>query len=96
MTPEERTLVENLRREVVELSDRLNKLQSSSEIPLPFDQAFRERFKINARLRGTGTGSASTQSINLSGNAETIVVPAQPSGTVKADFNGTTYELLYK
>lgn len=44
----------------------------------------------------TGTGSATTQSINLTGNAQTITVPAQPTGTVKVVINSVTYELLYK
>ncbi len=70
-------------------------LKSSNSIPIDIDQSFTDRF-LRGSLKTTGIGSATTQNINLTGNAQTIVVPAQPTGTVKVTINGTVYELLYK
>lgn len=88
--------LEQLKREVAELKAWKASLENTSKIPYSFDTAFRDRFHIDFKLEGVTTGTASTTDIDLTGNAETITVPAQPSGTLSVSFKGTTYELLVK
>jgi hypothetical protein len=70
----------------------LNSFKSANEIPLNIDNAFRSRLGLNTG----GVSSASTQSIGLTGDPQTITVPAQPSGSIPIMKDGIVYYLLYK
>ncbi len=84
--------INNLIREVEELK-KWKQNKSQQQISFPIDD-ISESIVVNRFI--TGTGTATTQSLNLTGNAETITPPAQPSGTLKVMANGIIYELLYK
>jgi len=85
-----------LENRIKELENILNN-KKIQQISFPLDDT--SKIIIQDRLNTVstnGTGSATTQNINLTGNAQTITVPAQPTGTLKLVVNGTTYEILYK
>lgn len=85
-----------LENRIKELENILNN-KRIQQISFPLDDT--SKIIIQDRLNTVstnGTGSATTQNINLTGNAQTITVPAQPTGTLKLVVNGTTYEILYK
>lgn len=85
-----------LENRIKELENILNN-KKIQQISFPLDDT--SKIIIQDRLNTVstnGTGSATTQDINLTGNAQTITVPAQPTGTLKLVVNGTTYEILYK
>lgn len=90
MTPEQ---IKKMQDDIATLMAFKESLERSNTIPLDIDQAFRGRLMA---LQATGTGTASTQSIVLTGNPQTITVPAQPSGVVTVTVSGITYQLLYK
>lgn len=83
-----------------EQEQKLNELyewmqeRKRQQIAFPLDLA--SKATIGA-LTGSGTGSAGdTDTINLTGEAESIQVPANPSGTLVVEFEGGQYELLLK
>lgn len=85
-----------LENRIKELENILNN-KKIQQISFPLDDT--SKIIIQDRLNTVstnGTGSATTQDISLTGNAQTITVPAQPTGTLKLVVNGTTYEILYK
>jgi hypothetical protein len=92
MTPEQLQQFNEMKRE-------LDSLKSAILISPDVETAFVERLKVgniaNA-VDGTGTTTASTQNKNLSGDPETISIPAQPSGALVVTYKGTIYNLLYK
>jgi len=91
MTNEQR--ITELERIVKDQQSFINSFKFNSSIPKEVDDAIKARYKINERIRAVGLGSAGSQSVFNSFN---VTVPANPSGTLKVDFNGTEYELLYK
>lgn len=93
MTPEQYQQFQQMQATINELTQMVNSLKMSSTITKEVDSAFRDRFKI---IEGGSEGTFGTQSINLSGDPETINVPAQPSGTLKVTFENKQYELLVK
>lgn len=92
-TEELKIEIENLKRSIEELSQKFNSLTNYNTIPFDVQEAFAARLPVPSV---TGTGTADTQTIALSGDAENIDVPAQPSGTLTVISNGVTYQLLYK
>lgn len=77
-----------------ELEKVLDVLSRADSIPRDIENALRERLQI---ISSSGTaGSATTQNIGLTGNPQTITVPAQPSGTIAITVGGVTYNVLYK
>jgi len=87
--------IELLKTRVAELENFVSLLKNSSTIPLEIDQSFKDRFATGL-LKFTGTGVATTQNINLSGDPQLITVPAQPTGTVGILVGGAAYNILYK
>lgn len=85
--------LQQLKKEIEELKAWKASLENAATIPLEIDQAFRERFLSGVGLQATGTGSPSS---TLSYNSFNVIVPANPSGTLKVEYGGTIYELLYK
>jgi hypothetical protein len=83
-----------LKKEVEELKAKWKSMESASSFPFSVDQAIKAR--VGGSVQSTGTGAATTQTIALSGNAQNIDVPAQPTGTLKVRVGITDYELLYK
>lgn len=92
-TEELKIEIEDLRRSIEELSKKFDSLTNYNTIPFDVQEAFAARLPVPSI---TGTGTADTQTIALSGNPQNITVPAQPSGALTVIFNGITYELLYK
>lgn len=88
--------INNLQNRIKELENILNN-KKIQQISFPLDDISKIiiQDKLNT-VSTNGTGSATTQNINLTGNAQTITVPAQPTGTLKLVVNGITYEILYK
>lgn len=84
-----------LKQQIAELQAWKKSLEMSHSIPLNIHQAFKANL-VGDSLTSNGTGSATTQEISLTGNAQTINVPAQPTGTLKVSVGNTEYELLYK
>lgn len=70
-------------------------LLNSGTFPIEVINAISARINF---IQGTGSaaGSALTQNVVVSSTPTTIVVPAQPSGTIPVIYKGTTYNLLYK
>jgi hypothetical protein len=85
--------ITELKKEIQELKAWKRSLESSHSIPVEIDQAFRDRLGGSSELEVTGTGSPASTSSYSSFN---VVVPANPSGTLKVLVDGTLYELLYK
>lgn len=83
--------MEDLQRQINELKLRLDNLGNYAAIPLEVQNAFALRIP---GLKATGFGTFGTQTIDTSG--ATADVPAQPSGTIKVNIEGVTYELIYK
>lgn len=97
MTPEElKNQIDMAIQNLMQLSQRVDSLYASNSFPRDVETAIRERINFDVALFKTGTTTAGTQNINLTGNVQTITVPAQPSGAVTVDINGTSYSLLYK
>lgn len=92
-TEELKIEIENLKRSIEELSQKFDSLTNYNTIPFDVQEAFTLRLPV---ISATGTSTATTQTISLSGDAQDIVVPAQPSGTLTVISNGVTYQLLYK
>lgn len=80
---------------VREANDNWNTLRSSVAFPRDIEVAITERLG-NTFPVAIGTGTATTQSVSVPSTPVNITVPAQPSGTVKLQINGTIYEVLYK
>ena len=92
MTPEQIAQFNEMKRE-------LDALKSAISLNPDIETCFRERLGIidfTTVVKGTGTTTASTQGILLSGDPQSITVPAQPSGALTVTYLGTTYNLLYK
>lgn len=89
MTPELQSALERIDR----LEAVLSSLARSSTIPRDIETAFAARLGTGTALISTGTGSAAGTS---SYAAFPVVVPANPSGTVKVTIGTTPYELLLK
>ena len=87
MTPEEKTQLNELMQYMKE--------KKRQQISFPLDEASRGALGGNVFPTGS-TGAYPTQDIVLSGNAETITPPAQPSGTVTVTIDGTDYNLVHK
>jgi succinylglutamate desuccinylase len=106
MKPEQLQQFADMKKEITELLSKvesmkqeIDSLKSNTSISPDVETAFVERLKIidfTPLVKGTGTTTASTQNKSLSGDPETITVPAQPSGALVVTYNGTTYNLLYK
>jgi len=88
MKPEQITQFNEMKRE-------LDALKSAISLSPDIETAFRERL-LTKTVEVSGTTTASTQGILLSGDPQSITVPAQPSGALTVTYNGTTYNLLYK
>lgn len=91
---------EELSNKFSELETRLMAIEqyvesrNQQQIAYPLDDVSKGILPISAQK--TGTSTAATQNINLTGNVQTITVPAQPTGTVTVKFDdGTSYNLLY-
>lgn len=93
---------QELQKQVEDLQARLSLLEAfvinkkEQQISLPIDLASKQLLFDVAQIKAIGTGTATTQSIFLTGNPQTITPPAQPTGTVKVLIEGVLYELLYK
>lgn len=95
--------MEDLQRQIQELKKQLNDLSTKydnlcddSTIPLNIDQAFRSRLGGGSSgLYVIGTGGSSAGSTTIY-NAFPVTVPANPSGCITVTWNGQTYNLLYK
>jgi len=85
--------MDKLQEQINNLQAQLDLLKSSNTIPRDIETAFTERLPV---LKATGLDTATTQNIAISATPITIVVPAQPSGTLTVKFNGVIYNLLYK
>jgi hypothetical protein len=85
--------MEQLLQRIEKMEREIQNLKRSATIPRDVETAFSERL---GSLGAKGTGTATTQTIQLTGNAQDITVPAQPSGTLQVTFKNTTYNLLYK
>lgn len=91
---------------IKELEKRVDKLEeyvkkhTANQITYPLDEVSKSvlvQSKIaTTTLTSSGSGSAGTQDISLTGLPQTITVPAQPSGTVKVVIDGTVVDLLKK
>lgn len=92
-TEELKIEIENLKRSIEELSQKFDSLTNYNTIPFDVQEAFTLRLPVP---NVTGTSTADTQTIALTGNPQNITVPAQPSGTLTVISNGVTYQLLYK
>lgn len=92
MNPE----IQQLYAELANLKQKIDNLSHSSTIDRNIETALTERFGLDFKIIGTGTGSASTQSVSVPSTPTNITVPAQPSGTLTVTYKGTTYSLLYK
>ena len=89
MTPELAAALERIER----LEAVLDSLTRSNSIPRNIETAFAERLGTGVSLVSTGTGTAGSTS---SFSAFPVIVPANPSGTVKVSIGGTVVELLKK
>lgn len=85
--------MEVLQTQIDELKAQIQQLKSANTIPRDIETAFVERLNFGDKLEGQGTGSAGTTSVY---NGFPVTVPANPTGTLLVEFNGITYELLYK
>jgi hypothetical protein len=88
--------MEKLQAQINDLQEQIELLKRSSSIPRDMETAFSERLGIATKLSGTGTTTASTQSVSIPATPTSITVPAQPSGALTVTYNGATYNLLYK
>lgn len=86
MTPEE------LQQRLGILEAFMQALMRSDAIPRDVQTAFAERFNDTYPFV-SGTGTPNTQS-SFSGFP--VLVPANPSGTLKITYKGQTYEVLLK
>ena len=77
--------MEDLQRQIDELKNQIEGLK----LDYPFTESIKDRFFSN-------TGEALTTDIELTGEAETITIPAQPSGTLTINYKGKTFKLLYE
>jgi len=99
MTPDQLQLLNELVARITNLQQEVNALKSATSISPDIEKAFVERLKvenITNAVDGIGTTTATTQNKVLSGDPETITVPAQPSGALVVTYKGVTYNLLYK
>lgn len=93
---------QELQKQIEDLQSRINLLETfviskrEQQLSMPIDLATKQLVFDLAQIKATGTGTATTQSILLTGNPQTITPPAQPTGTVKVLIDGVSYELLYK
>lgn len=93
---------QELQKQVEDLQAKLALIESffldkkEQQLSVPIDLATKQLLFDVAQIKATGTGTATTQSILLTGNPQTITPPAQPTGTLKVLVDGTLYELLYK
>lgn len=91
--------IQQLQKQIDDLRQQMNNLYRSSSIDRNVETALIERLglsNIASVVIGTGTEVSTTQNIGLTGNPQTITVPAQPSGALDVTYNGITYALLYK
>ena len=95
MTPEQLKQMEDMEKEIAVLKDFVLQLKSANHIPLEIEESFKGRFRFTT---GNGLGSAGAQqTLSLSGNPQSIQVPANPSGTfLLRDSFGNIHELLVK
>lgn len=94
MTPEEKQLLENLKRKVTSLEEENKKLQSSSTIPFSVDNALRDRFikgipNLSVSSKGADTED---QAVDESGSGSYSVM-GDPDIFLEVSINGTTYYL---
>jgi len=82
------------KQQLNELLEWKRSFDRSGAISLTNDQVFRGRFRM---VSDVSTGASSTQNISLTGDPQTITVPATPTGTLKViNSDGKIFELLYK
>lgn len=88
--------IKKLEQEIEELKTYVSdkKIQQIS-LPLDDTSTIIITDKINPPIPQS-TSTAPTQNISLTGNAQTITVPAQPTGSYGIKINGTIYYFLYK
>jgi hypothetical protein len=87
-----------LRQEVKELKAEINKLQTSSLIPIAVERAFKDRLKgIYAAESSTGayTQANIRRTITVSATPQDISVLEDPAGYIKVQFGTGTYKLAY-
>lgn len=95
MNPE----IQQLYTELNNLKQKIDQLYRSSTIDRNVETALIERLgltNISSAVNGSGTTTASTQSVSVASTPTNITVPAQPSGALTVTYKGTTYNLLYK
>lgn len=81
----------------IEVLEADSKKRQQNQIQLPLDElSLSVLSQTGAIPSKTGTGSAATTNISLTGNVQIITVPAQPSGTIKINIRGAIYEFLLK
>lgn len=90
--------IQQLYTELATLKQKIDQFYRYSAIDRNVETALIERLglgNIVSAVNGTGTTTAATQNIVLTGNPQTITVPAQPTGALTITYKGTTYNLLY-
>lgn len=88
MTPQEKKEFDDMKRFI-------ESMKSSFSLPFDVQSAITER--INPIFgTGGGTGTATTQSVNVSSTPSSINVPSQPSGTIPLVYKGVTYNVLFQ
>lgn len=88
--------LQKLYDELAILKKKIDNFSQSSTIDRNVETALTERLALSTKIIGTGTTTASTQSVSVPSTPTNITVPAQPSGALTVTYKGTTYNLLYK
>jgi hypothetical protein len=86
--------MEELQKQIDELKNRLDLLNSSYSIPLDVDNAFRDRLQAVAGQSSTKLASAETQAVNEAG-AGTYSVAKPMDGFVKMIVDGVARNIPY-
>ncbi len=83
----------DLQKQIDQLKIEIENLKRSFSIPREVETAFIERLGLTNTLKSSGIGSAGNTIVI---SAFPFNLPANPSGTVAVNVNGTIYNLLYK
>ncbi len=86
-------LNENLITRIEKLEQALLR-RNQNQIQTPIDEMSKVNLANEVGVPSIGSGTFGTQTVSVVGGA--VVVPAQPSGTVKVKVKGVTVELLKK
>lgn len=85
-----------LEQRVAKLEAELKSQKDTRSIPRDLENALRDRLKVlTASSTNTGSFSAISRTINLSGNAQNISVLEDPAGYIPVLFRGQTYKVPY-